>query len=95
MGRMEGKIIAASGWKEQLLTVSVSEIRVPGAYRRQHLALTLKYSCWRLNDAPGLARDPGQRAEARGCSRGTVQTAKGESGITDRVPLLSLTVEVG
>lgn len=68
MGRMEGKIIAASGWEEQLLMVSVSEIRVPGAYRRQHLALTPKYSCWKLSDAPGLARDPGQRAETRGCS---------------------------
>lgn len=66
MGRMEGKIIAASGWKAQLLTVSVSEIRVPGAYGRQHLALTPKYCCWRLSDAPGLARDPRQRAERPG-----------------------------
>lgn len=38
MGRIEGRIIAALGWKEQLLLVSVSEIRVPGAFGRQHLA---------------------------------------------------------
>lgn len=65
MGRIEGRIIAALGWKEQLLLVSVSEIRVPGAFGRQHLARTPKYSCWRPSDAPGLARDPRQRAEAR------------------------------
>jgi hypothetical protein len=33
----DGRIIAASGWKEELM-VSVSKRRVPGAYGRQHLA---------------------------------------------------------